>query len=477
MSFAVAPAGRCRIGIGKADITPPPDAYHRNWGAALHDRAEGIHRPLSATALLLQAASGGPEHLLLTFDLGWLRPREMRILHERVATATGIDSEYLIITFSHTHAAVQIDLTRSTEPGGEHLAPYFDALPECCAKATAAARTMLQPADLSYSTGRCNLAWQRDFYDEERSLFACGTNPLAAADDTLLAIRCTAADGQALANLINYGCHPTTLAWDNKLISPDYIGAMREVVENTTNAPCAFVLSACAELGPRDSYTGDIEIVERNGRQLGYAALSALESLPPPATRMHYQGPVLSGATLAHWTHEALDAQERESAQTFRSTLLELELPFRDLPTREELENQLSEWQTREASALATNDGDQLAESRAHIERIRRAMRRLEELPTDPHARYPIRLWQIGAGIFAFLSGEPYSLLQVELRRRFPQTPIVVSVLCNEPYSYILPRDQYGIGLYQDEVATLAPGALEHIIDAISDQLREWSCS
>ena len=150
MSFAVAPAGRCRIGIGKADITPPPDAYHRNWGAALHDRAEGIHRPLSATALLLQAASGGPEHLLLTFDLGWLRPREMRILHERVATATGIDSEYLIITFSHTHAAVQIDLTRSTEPGGEHLAPYFDALPECCAKATAAARTMLQPADLSY---------------------------------------------------------------------------------------------------------------------------------------------------------------------------------------------------------------------------------------------------------------------------------------------------------------------------------------
>ena len=128
-------------------------------------------------------------------------------------------------------------------------------------------------------------------------------------------------------------------------------------------------------------------------------------------------------------------------------------------------------------SALATNDGDQLAESRAHIERIRRAMRRLEELPTEPHARYPIRVWQVGAGIFTFLSGEPYSLLQVELRRRFPQTPIIVSVLCNEPYSYILPRDQYGIGLYQDEVATLAPGALEYIIDAISDQLREWGCS
>ena len=38
--------GRCRLGVGRVDITPPPDAYHRNWGAALHDAAEGIHRML-----------------------------------------------------------------------------------------------------------------------------------------------------------------------------------------------------------------------------------------------------------------------------------------------------------------------------------------------------------------------------------------------------------------------------------------------
>jgi hypothetical protein len=37
------------MGIGRVDITPPGDAYHRNWGAALHDRAEGIHRQLTAT--------------------------------------------------------------------------------------------------------------------------------------------------------------------------------------------------------------------------------------------------------------------------------------------------------------------------------------------------------------------------------------------------------------------------------------------
>src|SRR5690606_13777212 len=47
------PQSHCRAGISTGDITPPVGIYHRMWGAALHDRAEGIHRPLTATALLL----------------------------------------------------------------------------------------------------------------------------------------------------------------------------------------------------------------------------------------------------------------------------------------------------------------------------------------------------------------------------------------------------------------------------------------
>ena len=43
--------------------------------------------------------------------------------------------------------------------------------------------------------------------------------------------RVTDPRGRLLATMINYACHPTTLAWDNTLISPDYIGALREVVE------------------------------------------------------------------------------------------------------------------------------------------------------------------------------------------------------------------------------------------------------
>ena len=57
------PQSLCRFGIDRGDVTPPVGIYHRLWGAATHERAAGVHRPLTATALVLRAAGmpAGPE--------------------------------------------------------------------------------------------------------------------------------------------------------------------------------------------------------------------------------------------------------------------------------------------------------------------------------------------------------------------------------------------------------------------------------
>ena len=46
------------------------------------------------------------------------------------------------------------------------------------------------------------------------------------------------------AVIVNYACHPTTLAWDNRAISPDWIGAMRENVEAAAGGICMFLQGA-----------------------------------------------------------------------------------------------------------------------------------------------------------------------------------------------------------------------------------------
>src|SRR4029077_5200487 len=112
--------------------------------------------------------------------------------------------------------------------------------------------------------------------------------------------------GATFATIVNYACHPTTLAWDNTALSPDYVGAMRETVEGHTGAPCLFLQGASGDLGPREGFVGDAAVADRNGRQLGFAALSALTALPKPGTHFRYSGAVESGATLGTWMQEPI---------------------------------------------------------------------------------------------------------------------------------------------------------------------------
>ena len=52
------PQTRCRGAIARCDITSPIGIYHRMWGAATHDRATGVHKPLLATLLWLEPEAG-----------------------------------------------------------------------------------------------------------------------------------------------------------------------------------------------------------------------------------------------------------------------------------------------------------------------------------------------------------------------------------------------------------------------------------
>ncbi len=472
------PTAHLRLGTGVADITPPADAYHRNWGAALHDAAESIHRPLSATALVLQDPDSGPEHLLVALDLGWMRTAEVRQLLDRVAAGTGIQRDRLLITFSHTHAAINLDRTRTHEPGGQHIEPYLQALPERIVTAVERARADLKPVTLTFGQGHCSLAVNRDYVDPEDGVRVCGPNPEEAADDRVWVARATSATDASQVVLVNYACHPTTLAWDNRCISPDYPGAMRALVQQNSLARCAFLLGPCGDLGPRDGFVGNPQVADDNGRQLGYAVLSVLAGLPPADTQMTYTGKVVSGATVGVWQHEPIAAARHPRIRTFRSTELCVELPYKDLPGREVLERRLATWRSRETRAQQAGNDTELRDCRAQIERIRRAMRRLEELPDtrDATATYKVAVWQLGEGVLIGVGGEPYSLLQRTLRQRFPETPILITVLTNEPYSYILPAELYGSECYQDQCSTLAAGALEGIMDAIQQQLRDWGC-
>ncbi len=473
------PQSLCRFGIARCDITPPVGIYHRMWGAATHDRATGVHRPLTATALVFQAhdlpPSPNTELIVVAIDHCLLWAREMESLLESVTGATGIDKNQLVVVFSHTHSAGLMGLERVNLPGGDLIPAYLDRLTEQISQIIREARDQVQPVTICYGTGRSNLAANRDCWDEATSQFVCGFNPTSPADDTVLVARVTNLSQQPVATIVNYACHPTTLAWANTLISPDYVGAMREVVERGTVVPCVFVQGASGDLGPREGFVGDTQVADRNGRQLGFAALSALESLPPPGTRFRYTGPVISGATIGTWSHSPIDADSRRRQSAWQLRRWTQDMAYRpDLPTLAQARTDLARWQAEEATARSQGNDVQARNSRAMAERMTRLINRLTNLPSGPKFPLPITLCRIGDAVWVAVEGEYYNLLQRALRERFAGVPIIVATLANGSRPTYLPTSEtYGKGVYQETIALLKPGCLEQVLKATGEAIQE----
>jgi hypothetical protein len=472
-----APQSRCRFGIARGDVTPPVGIYHRMWGAATHDRATGVHRPLTTTAMVFQALDAAPspatEQILIADDHCLLWANEMDSLRATICRDADVAPEQLVVTFSHTHAAGLMGLERGDLPGGELIKPYLERLAGQMAALVREARRSTRPVTITYGMGRCALAAHRDFWDAATKQFVCGLNPHGPTDDSVLVARLTDDDGKLVATMVNYACHPTTLAWQNTLISPDYPGAMRELVEKATSALCVFLQGASGDLGPREGFVGDSEVADRNGRQLGYAVLATLESLPPPGTSYTFQGPVVSGATIGVWEHVALDAARLTQLGRWSVQRWTVELPYRaELPTVTQLQQEMAYWQTEERGARQANDEARARDCRAMVERKNRALSRAASLSPGKAFPFPVILWQIGPAFWVALEAEHYHFLQVELRKRLPGVPIVVTTLANGSRpSYLPVREAYGKGIYQETIAVLAPGCLETLIDVIHEQI------
>lgn len=474
------PQSICRLGLARCDVTPPAGIYHRTWGAATQDRATGVHRPLTATAAVFDAPLGPSrpesEQVLIAVDLCLLGAREIAGVLETICRANGLAAEQIVVAFSHTHASGLLGLDRVGLPGGDLIPGYLEQLGTKLADIVAEARRAARPVTITYGTGRCPLAANRDFWDEASRQFVCGFNPDGAADDTVLAARATDTAGRTVATFVNYACHPTTLAWENSLISPDFVGAMRALVEGATAAPCVFLQGASGELGPREGYVGDPAVADRNGRQLGYAALAALEALPPAGTRFQYTGPVVSGATLGTWAHLPLPPERREGCERWRLRRWTIELAYRpEVPTLEQAEAERQRWLGAEEAVGQAGDKAKARDCRAQAERMTRWLARLPALPPGPLFPLPVSLWQTGDALWLAVEAEHYSLLQRGLRERFPDVPIVVMTLANGARATYLPTaDAYGKGIYQESIAVLAPGCLEQLMEAIACQIQAW---
>src|SRR5690606_1391128 len=139
----------------------------------------------------------------------------------KILKSLSLKPEQVMFCLSHTHAGPSLCRDDADRPGGALIEPYLSRIATVAVRAVRRASTRAQPAVLTWNYGKCDLATCRDLPEKSTSRFLVGHNPEREADDTLLVGRVTNARKRIIATLVNYACHPTTLAWQNRLISPD----------------------------------------------------------------------------------------------------------------------------------------------------------------------------------------------------------------------------------------------------------------
>lgn len=442
-----------RIGVARTDITPPVGIYARSWGAAAHDVAESIHMPLTLTALTMDSGDGPV--VLVDVDLGWWRT--LNTFHDfraKILSEFSLPEDRFIFALSHTHAAVTLSESMPDAPGTHLVAPYLESVLAAAIDAVRGALQTAVPATLDWQSGHCGLAATRDLPDPsaETDRFVCGFDPSIPADDTMLVGRACDMQGKLIASLVNYACHPTTLAWDNTSISPDYPGAMRATMEAAHDgAPALFLQGASGELAPRYQYVGDTAVADRHGRHLAHAALATLEDMEPAGTLLTFDGVVESGAPLAVWRH-----QTYSPSPVLQTVQTSVDLPLKDWPSADELE----------AQRAACTD-------RALQERLLRRRDIRRTVGDGTHFALPIHAWRLGDAILIGTLAESYSILQQQLRQRFAGRAIICMNLINGSIGYLPPADLYDTDVYQAWQTPFARGGLEKLIESMTSIIQQ----
>lgn len=459
-------------GVARADITPPLGIAHAGWGAQTHQRAAGVDLPLWATALAL---SDGVERVVIVdIDLCYIWDTEAPGVMRAVERATGLPSSHIRLAYTHTHSGPINGATWSSWlKEGAEMVPAYDAMLEHqIAGVARQALGQLRPARVAAGSGEARINVNRRFRRPEDGLVICGRNWDGPVDHQVQVVRIDSVDGAPLAAVVNYACHPITVGPDCAMVTPDYPGVLKRVVEQATGATCLFLQGATGDLGPiQGCARGGQAEYRRLGSMLGHEASRIWWGLEPRRRRERYVGTLESGSPLAIYEDEALPDLDT----TLRVGTRELRLPLKPFAPSAEL---------LAATAVHVERLDRLRAEGGNLEAIRaetmlakRAAMRADLAQRNEgntHRAVTLQTFAIGDQIaLPVVPGEPFCQIGMQVKERSPFPYTLFAGYANVGWAYIPTADAYPLGGYEVEITPFAPEAAAMVVEASVSLLRE----
>ncbi len=314
-----------RAGAAPVDLSPPLGLPLVGYTANGRN-ATGTHDPLEARAVVFD--DGSRRIALVALDLIFtpLEP-EMRAVRARVSSSVKVGD--VIFVASHTHSGPSIFAGTSPE-----IDAWLIHLSDRIAVAIETAAFHLEDAKIGAGWGQTQIGANRRYQPvtnasaESPEIMWWRNSTKASSfpvDPTVGVLRIDKANGQALAILVNYACHPVIWGPDNRQYSADFPGAMRRTIEAAFPGSMAvFLQGAAGDINPYYDKTPLIEnaegLVSKMGRQLGEEAVRVARAIHAETPRVQELGLSVREIT-APWRYDRAESEALFAKQPGRSPI------------------------------------------------------------------------------------------------------------------------------------------------------------
>src|SRR5262249_7662803 len=146
----------------------------------------------------------------------------------------------------------------------------------------------LQPVTIRAGVGQSFINANRRAVTPRGERFL-GINTEGACDRDVLVVRLDSAEGDVMVTLVNYACHATIMGPPNRLITPDYPGAMKRVVEQAVGGKCMFFQGSAGDQGPIQGFISDTKVYRQLGAVLGHEASKVAMSLMAVPSKSNFR--------------------------------------------------------------------------------------------------------------------------------------------------------------------------------------------
>lgn len=423
-----------RAGFGRTDITP--ELGVRLGGYGIEERpAEEIWDRLHSTAIVIE--HDGENAVIINLD--WITIEEGLVerIRSMIHQRTGIAKLHITICATHSHS---VPNTLNMWGWGDCEDDYVNAVIPEIIRSVELGRDNLQEVEVGFATTESLVGVNRRGLNAKHAP-AFLADPNGLFDPTMTVAHFRNRSGGDVGIIVHYGAHGTAMG-NNRLVSRDWCGVMKDRIESQFAAPVLFLNGAIGDVGPRINLRSGGGLSAGGGdgvhavREVGYrAATDAIRAL--------------------------LSIKEWRSDLGLKVLVQDMEIPYAPL-----LPLEVAEKEVVRLEASKNEWGGSMCEYRYHS-----AVVEAHRKPLLHGRNFTQTIIMVGPMAIVPMPGEMFSAISLRIRASSPFQYTLCCSVSNGSLCYMPTREARNRGGYEIWVGKAAGAYL--LADNIDDVLVE----